>query len=240
MSEHYLESEPTRPILRPGMKLADLVESDVRLLPILSRLGIPLGFGEVSVEEMCRRHRLSADLFLTICRIYASDHPAAVGHTLTTDVLPDLIAYLRTSHDYYQQALLPRLESKMERLIEGFEGVHRKILGGFFASYCREVDNHFAYEEQTVFPYVRALIDGESVKGYRIACFEDNHSDIDGKLSDLKSIIIKYLPETAPSDLCDELLFDLFRLEEDLLRHTVIEECVLVPLVEKLERDGHE
>ena len=36
------------------MKMADLVGADYRLLTVIYRLGIKLGFGEKTVEETCR------------------------------------------------------------------------------------------------------------------------------------------------------------------------------------------
>jgi hypothetical protein len=48
------------------MKLADLVESNYELLVVLARMGIPLGFGEASVGEVCRQRGISAELFLMI------------------------------------------------------------------------------------------------------------------------------------------------------------------------------
>lgn len=225
-------------LFSPGMKLADLIESNYELLAILSRLSIPLGFGETNVGDMCRRHNLSPELFLLICRIYSSQAPARPCETLTTADLSDIMNYLHASHVYYLQTVLPRLDARMEAMIEACEGVHRKILHSFFADYRREVDNHFDYEERTVFPYVRSLIGGERPGGYNILCFEDNHSDIDGKLSDLKSIVIKYLPESCPAELRHEVLFEIFRFEEDLRKHTEIENSILIPLVEKLENDG--
>jgi len=85
---------------------------------------------------------------------------------------------------------------------------------------------------------VQALLEKRRVDGYNILCFEDNHSDIDGKLCDLKNIIIKYLPENCSAKLRYEVLSDIFRFEEDLSRHTVIENQILIPLVEKLEKNG--
>lgn len=234
----FAGSDEGRLLFSPGTKLADLIESNYELLAILSRLSIPLGFGETSVGEMCRRHHLSPELFLLICRIYSSQAPARPCETLTTADLSDIMNYLHASHVYYLNTVLPRLDARMEAMIEACEGVQRKILHSFFADYRREVDNHFDYEEHTVFPYVRALLGGERLGGYNILCFEDNHSDIDGKLSDLKSIVIKYLPESCPAELRHEVLFEIFRFEEDLRKHTEIENSILIPLVEKLEKDG--
>ena len=234
----YDDKEGTRILFSAGMKLADLIESNYELLAILSRLGIPLGFGEISVAEMCRHHNLSVNLFLHICRIYSSATPILSYDQLTTADLPDILSYLHASHLYYIQHTLPRRDAKMQAMIDSCDGTNRKILSSFFADYRREVDNHFEYEEQTVFPYVKSLLDRTPKEGYNILCFEDNHSDIEGKLHDLKNIIIKYLPDNCAGDLRIDVLFEIFRFEEDLLKHTLLENHVLIPLVEKLEKDG--
>ena len=48
-TEHSFDNtERGRLLFSPGMKLADLVESNYELLVVLARMGIPLGFGESS------------------------------------------------------------------------------------------------------------------------------------------------------------------------------------------------
>ncbi|MDE5636713.1 MAG: hemerythrin domain-containing protein [Alistipes sp.] len=228
-------------MMSENMKLAELLESDYKLLSILSRLGIRLGFGEMSVGEMCRKYNLSAELFLLICRIYASPggYVPSPDHLAMAD-LRDITSYLHRSHVYYSETVIPRLGQKIEEMMDSCDAIHRKILNTFFSDYCSEVANHFEYEECTVFPYVESLLAGENPKssGYSIEKFEDNHSDIDAKRSDLKSIIIKYLPESCPAELRNDVLFEIFRFEEDLSKHTEIENFVLIPLVEKLEGNG--
>ena len=39
--------------IEPSMKLADLIELNYKLLDVLSRLGIGLGFGEHTIAEAC-------------------------------------------------------------------------------------------------------------------------------------------------------------------------------------------
>lgn len=230
-----------RRVYSENMKLADLIEADYKLLSILARLGIRLGFGEVSVGEICRKYDLSTDLFLLICRTYSSEgYKPSCEHLESAD-LSDVVRYLHSSHLYYLQTSIPRLTVQMREMMDACDAIHQKILNSFYTDYCHEVDNHFAYEEEVVFPYVKALLEGANSRargGYSIEKFEDNHSDIDAKLSDLKSIIIKYLPESCPAELRNEVLFEIFRFEEDLCKHTEIENNILIPLVEKLERSN--
>ena len=52
--------------------------------------------------------------------------------------------------------------------------------------------------------------------GYEIEIFEQNHSNIDDKLSDLKNIFIKYCPADSSQKERTAILFNIFSLEEDL------------------------
>ena len=47
---------------------------------------------------------------------------------------------------------------------------------------------------------------------------------------------MKYLPGDTLSDMRIRVLFGIFALEEDLSKHSLIEDKILVPLVMKLEQ----
>ena len=49
--------------MRKNMKMADLLGIDYRLLTVIYRLGIKLGFGEKTVEETCRESESTATPF---------------------------------------------------------------------------------------------------------------------------------------------------------------------------------
>ena len=73
--------------------------------------------------------------------------------------------------------------------------------------------------------------------GYSMEQFEENHSNIDEKLNDLKNIVMKYLPSVCDTVLRNSVLYHIFFLEDDLDRHTMIENNVLVPMVNRLEEN---
>ena len=52
----------------------------------------------------------------------------------------------------------------------------------------------------------------------------------------LSQIIFKYLPANASPKESIELVFDIFQLSTDLNKHALIEDKILVPYVEMLER----
>ena len=219
-------------------KLADMISAELMLLGIVERLGIRLGFGDATVDDICRRYGLSPELFLMICNVYSFDGYMPHANELNRDDLPHLVAYLRASHRYYTEVCFPRLHEHIHAMVASLDVTNRRVIDRFFDDYQAEVDNHFAYEEETVFPYIESLISGGArVDGYNIDQFGHNHGNIEDKLNDIKNIVLKYLPESSAVAERHAVLEDIFRIEKDLDRHTEIENRILIPLVAKLEKD---
>lgn len=219
-------------LFTPRMKLADLIHTDYKLLLLLPRFGLNLGFGDKSVQECCRQHRISEKLFIMICNVYTFNYYLPGEEDLNQVDIHQLIRYLQKSHSYYLDNRIRTIQDQLAAISENEEG----ILNRFFEEYKNEVIHHFEYEEKTVFPYILEMETGANRNGYSIEIFEENHSNIDDKLNDLKNIVIKYLPGTALLLEKTNMLFNIFSLEEDLCKHTLIEDKILIPLVQKQEK----
>ena len=219
-------------------KVAELIAADNDLLSILQRLGIRLGFGETTVDEMCRRYNLSTELFLIICNIYSMHDYTPHTKSLQQSDIKHVTDYLLASHRYYKEVCFPQLHEKIHRLVEELDAVNRKLIDKFYDDYDSEINNHFLFEESIVFPYIEKLAEQEkgSNSDFRISNFEDNHSNVGEKLNDLKNIIIKYLPEEYSSPLRFDILKDIYNLEKELQKHSLIENRLLVSLVQKIEK----
>ena len=87
-----------------------------------------------------------------------------------------------------------------------------------------------------MFPYLKKLCESNKYQSYRIEEFSKNHSNIEDKLGDLTQIIYKYLPGNILPEESIELVFDVMELSSDLNKHTLIEEKILTPYIETLER----
>ena len=220
------------------MKMADLVASDISLLTILQRLDIALGFGEATVDEVCVQHNISADLLLMICNIYSfrDYHPQI--ETLTDDDIRSITTYLRASHRFYSTICFPALHNNIHRMVKELDDVSRRLIDKFYDDYDNEVNNHFKYEEEVVFPYIENLLCNRhnSNNEFSIALFEHNHGNVNEKLNDLGNIIIKYLNKDYTSQLRYEILGEIHHISNDLMKHSDIENKLLVPLVEKIEQ----
>ena len=231
--------KPMKQLLLSGnMKMSDLIQANYALLTVLPRFGIHLGFGDRSVAEVCRAQGVSLELFQMICSIYTFDDYLPAAERFEGIDVEDIVLYLHNSHRYYLEERIPEIWENLSSLEEGVsKGTPSiRILDRFFNEYRREVEAHFAYEEQTVFPYIRGLVHDEHTEGYSIEQFEENDCKTNYWLEDLKYILIKYLPSDVSARRLNRALFNVFLLEDDLGRHTLIENKVLVPFVMQLEK----
>lgn len=222
-----------------SMKMADAVLLNYTLVSVLPRFDIHLGFGDKTLSEVCRKYGVNESFFLMVCNIQTYDDYFPTDEELLHIDMGSLIDYLKKSHDYYTGHRIATIERRLESMTGGCEASHHAIMRKFFTEYRQEVIGHFDYEEQTVFPYVRELVAGRTSVNYHINQYEENHTNIDDKLSDLKNIIIKYLPESCSSEDRSDILTEIFLFEQDLEKHTRIEDKILIPLVRQIEK-GYE
>lgn len=231
----YITDANNRILFSKDMQIAELIDTSCSLLTLFQRLDVQLPFGDRSVEELCGRYGISTEMFLLLCRIYAGDEFEIDVESLSKQDLTHILRYLRASHRYYLEEALPAIEQGVERVLEECDAKQSLIVRRFFDGYADEVRAHLEFEERTIFPYVEQVLQG--AKGeMSIAQSMEGHTDICDKVDDIKSIIIKYLPESCPTALRCGLIVDLFRLREDLARHTLIEVRVLTPLVVEVEK----
>ena len=218
-----------------NMKLAELVEANYRLLGVLSRVGIDGSYGEKTVSEACLQNGLDPDTVILLCEVYSFPEFEPSAAQLHRSHVGDILRYLHQSHDYYLTRVLAMMEGTVSQLLEPCTAAQRKVVWEFFSGYKAELEKHFSFEEQEVIPYVQDLIIGRERSGFSIDRFEENHSNIDEKLSDFKNLVMKSLPSSCDKRLRVELLMHVFVLQEDLKCHTYIEDHVLVPMVRLLE-----
>ncbi len=223
------------------MKLSDIVDSDKRALVLFPRFGIELGFGDRTVEDICKKLGIDLQFFLLMVNTF-----------LNPDYFPDkqlkqvdvdmLIGYLVESHNYYLEERIPYLQSLIDSFKNRVDHPALVQLEKFFDQYIEEVRDHLAYEDETAFPYMEKIsaIDKSRLPleriDYSVDVFEERHDNIQEKLSDLKNLLVKYFPPAGDRYLRIRLLNELIDFEEDLINHARIEDKVLIPVVRQLEK----
>ena len=219
-----------RLLISPSMKMAEMMNVSPALPGVLTRMGIPFGFGDGTVEEVCRREGIDPETFLLICSVYAGDGSVPAKERVRKADLKDVLKYLRRSHAYYTEVAMKDLTAALVSLTEPCDERHRNIIRKFFTEYKEELFKHLEYEENTVFPQAEAAI---LHKRSSSDDYEENHSHVEEKLEDLKNLVMKYMPPECGQQEIFRALTCIFSLQEDLSRHILVEEGILVPIVNR-------
>ena len=207
------------------MNMADMIATNYDLILMLPRFGIPLGFGDKSVRDICRERGVDETLFLTVCNIYSFDDYTPDDEELGRIDSRLVAEHLQASHRYYTEGRLPHLQHHLNHIVEHVGEQSATILKKYFADYCREVRDHVRHEERTLSQMLEDMRSGERVSDHYIK----SHDNIKDKLNDLTQIIYKYIPGERLNEEMMELVFDIMQLSRDLEKHAMIEELLLLP-----------
>ena len=217
--------------------MSDIICDNYSLLQVMSRFGLPLGFGDYSVEEVCHTHQVDCATFLAVANFINKGHARPLV-SLEGISIKSLITYLKNAHHYFLDFQLPTIRRKLLEAIDcSMDNEVTFLILKFFDVYVQEVRKHMSYEDMNVFTYVENLLNGEKDENYNINMFVRHHDHIDDKLTELKNIIIKYYPDTKKAYLMNAVLFDIFNCEKDLASHNQVEDYLFVPAVLQLERE---
>lgn len=227
------------------MKMADLIMFDYRLVLILERFNIKLGFGDKTIDEVCIENEIDTQFFLIITNTFHNKEYFPGQELFKLNPLW-LVEYLKNSHRYYLNEKIPYIIDLISQITSSSNQKESKLLTNFFYEYKTELEEHMKYEDEFVFPYIQVLkkfidkeIDKQSLPNYTIYKFVNHHNNIEEKITDLKNLLIKYFPAPDNTFLLNKLLYELFELEADLNNHTRIEDKILIPLVQTLEETNN-
>ncbi|HBZ34774.1 MAG TPA: hypothetical protein DEO38_06725 [Bacteroidales bacterium] len=215
-------------------RLIDIISASPAVVLLLSRFGISLGFGNATIDEVCHKNNVPADLFLMISNIYADDHYRVSKDTLKRVNLEVLFCYLRRSHDFYINDRLPHIQRHLDK-VAASAAEKGDVLRKYFQNFLQQAARHFRAEEQKLFPVIEQMARGENVDTQVIVSFEEHHDRLDEQLSDLTQLVFKYIPG-VDAEFSTEMLFDIVVLNHDLQKHAIIEERVLLPYIKMITR----
>lgn len=216
---------------KPDEKMRNIVKDHNSVILVMGRFGLPLGFGNKSVSEVCHTHNVDEITFLEVVNFVVN------GICNYDNIsLHSLMGYLKQAHEYFLEFNLPNIRRKLIEAIDCSNNNDIAILIiRFYDEYVAEVKKHMEYENQFVFTYVEQLLEGILNRNYSISEFAGNHTPIGYKLKELKDIIIRYYPEKN-NYLLNATLLDILLCEQDLTSHCEIEDKLFVPAVKLVEK----
>lgn len=205
--------------LNPNMKMAELLEKDPSLIGVFSRMGFTFGYGESSVAEVCKEAGTDPETFLLICRVYSQEAYRPTQEELEKVDRSVIVKYLSLSHSHYMNVDMKDLAAGLGRMIVPCGEETQRVIWKFFTDFKEELQKHFAYEEECVF---------SNIGGPEADIPEEDHSGVEETLEDLKSLVMKHLPAAADQQEAFKVLSAISSLQDDIRKHILLEETVLV------------
>lgn len=209
-----------------------------KLVMVLERLGITLGIQDKTIADISEEYGINIDLMISFFNLQIFHLFDKNLHLEESDISL-IVKYLKSSHKYYTGEFYPHINRLIDELNKKNEQVEFKMLRSFFDGYLQEVEQHFDYEDKLVFPYVTALVENdESYREIKYAVdeYKKHHDDIEDKLTDLRFLLIKFLPDNKDMSIRRQIIMSLSSLDDDLNVHARIENEIFIPLVEQIEK----
>ena len=214
-------------------KMISLIGDNYNLLQALGSFGISLGFGDKTVRETCEYNGVDTHTFLTVVN-YAINGIGVAEDDERISV-STLLHYLEACHAYFIDFQLPYIRRELEESLNEDNSL-AKLIMKLYDEYAHEIRRHMNYEQQTLFPYVKSLIEGKPASDYNVETFSKHHGAADHQLRELKILIIKYLPQDGlHNNQLTATLHDIYENEEWLAQHAMIEDHIFVPAIRRLE-----
>lgn len=223
----------TQKVYEPKDMMIDLIRDNYNVLQALSSFGINLGFGDKTVEEVCKDNGVDCRTFLIVVNFLVNGYFR--DEELEYVNVGSLLHYLQANHKYYLDFQLPFMRKELSDSLNP-DGRVDKLIMDFYDAYAAEVRKHMKYEEDRLFPYINSLLEGMRDEAYNIDAYAKHHGMADVKLKELKNIIIKYLPgDSLRNNMLTATLYDLYNNEEWLQLHAKVENEILVPVIKNME-----
>lgn len=214
-------------------KMISIIRDNYSILQSLGSFGISLGFGDKTVREVCEEQNVDTYTFLAVVNFTINGYRDADEDGRLS--IPTLLHYLKSSHEYFIDFELPFIRKELEDALD-MEAHLAPLIMKLYDEYAHSVRVHMQYEEHTVFPYVEDLMN-DRVSNYNIETYSKHHGQIDRKLRELKSIIIKYLPSDGlHNNQLSATLYDIYNCEEWLTQHAHVEDEIFIPAIRQLEQ----
>jgi len=247
---HYWKVEVQRIKNYADRKLGNLVAENYRYAPVFKEFELDYcQHGEQTLEQACKRKHINLEEVLY--------HLSQVEHMADRSKIKfnewnveQLIDYIVDHHHKYLREKLPDVLVQAQKVAKkhGRNYSETKAISYHFSLLHDEIMEHMKKEEKILFPYIKKLFDVQNGKAeFEKPVFQtvDNpirkmvsEHDITG--SEMK-LLRKYSNDyTLPEDACEtfrQLYENLKEIEEDLELHIHLENNILFPKAQVIEKE---
>lgn len=208
-------------------KLSEALLTHPQLIPVVNRLGVSLGMGELSVASVCSREHIDTDFFLSIINTFLdSDYfPVNARDTFTME---KTVEYLERTSQYYLRIQLPNIRRHFQSLISRSDTENNLgSLHEFFEETASQLETCVQFDVETAFPKLIAGEAGDDIEKSAL-----NHSEVEEKLHDLLYLFVAHIKGGYDRNLATAVASAIFALETDYRQNNRIRRRILLPLAQ--------
>ena len=222
----------------PTSRLSEVIEADYRMIQVVCRFGIAMGFGDKTISEACHERGVDVHTFLAVANS-VNGHLQSNAKAVSLDLIDvgTLLDYLKRTHSYLIHHQMPRMRRNLLGAIDCSQpGEVVFLLLKYFDMYVAEVRKHVKHEETEVFAYAEELLNRKTAD-FEKKTFHRHNDDFVNRLHELINVFLQYCPQDAGrNDALNDVVYNIYRIEDDISIHCRIEDEMLMPLIHRLER----
>lgn len=220
------------PLYNKETKLSEALLNHPSLIPLVERLGMKLGSGDLSIEELCKKKKINESFFLSMLNTFI-DPNYFPSDTLSNFPLEETIDYLEKTDDSYWKIQFPNIERHFKILLQ-VSGSHNNL--SYLFNFFLEIKGEFfalkEKEDGKLFEEIRNKIVSRDAKKILV---EDSLA-LEEKFQDLLILFVAHLKGDYDMNLCTAVVNSIFFLRQDIRQNNRIRRRILLPLIELLEK----
>jgi regulator of cell morphogenesis and NO signaling len=223
--------------------MSEVVEEHPSLIPVINRFGIRLGLGDHTAQEICNRHDIHIDFFMTVINTFLNKNYFP-EKKLQRFHLTQIVDYLTKTNHYYLHSQLPNIERHLRLFISASDPQNDSpaLIGKLFAAFKERLLKRIETDEREWFPHILELC-GKQTKNksltYHPTMPADQEDPVEALVTDLKHIIIKHLSGDYDENLCYAVIVAINTLHTDVKQHNRIRHRILSPIVAGMENESN-
>ncbi|MDR1226410.1 MAG: LuxR C-terminal-related transcriptional regulator [Prevotellaceae bacterium] len=233
-------------LLLPEHKLSTMLLQHQELISVAARCGIELGLGDKTTREVCASQSIDVDFFVALLNTVSHERYYAEQLLRPNSTLL-LVDYLKKTHVYYRQALLPVAQVHVQKLMMS-AGVSNRILQQVeerFSQFEEKILRFFSQVEEELFAYIKHLYNnnlnlaaGRAIHEVDVELFGSDmvalrvQSDkVKTLLWDSLNLLVKDLVGNFDRPLRNAAIFHISAIEKDFSAYIRLLERLLSPAI---------
>ncbi len=229
-------------LITPTNTLADVLLLNNGLIAVVERLGMELGMGDMSIRDVCVKHKVDVDFCCALLNTLGTEHYYP-EQPLSTQGALHLVEYLRKTHEHYRRTQLRIIQAHVARLVASSTNPNKQlqVVEQTFGELHQELLQYFTKIEEQLFTHVQSLYDScvrqaagqvqpdEQSTAINFFDLQQRYHTIMLKAKEIRTLLIKYLSGEFDRTLRNAVIFHISGLENDLRNLLNSQEQLLLP-----------